>query len=157
MVRPALARLGGLAYLESCLLLIIPACRTHTSGEPRCVSLQMRRAADRLLRTAKRTSVGRLCITRSPYRNPNRSQKYTGFRSVSSFSKNHGPFQTIQSTMYLRQFSAAAIVSIVASSLWYYRKEPDQKRELAGSPTTARGLPHLNPFVLGQLLGQLEP
>ncbi|CAL8581988.1 [Pyruvate dehydrogenase [acetyl-transferring]]-phosphatase 1, mitochondrial [Xanthoria parietina] len=49
--------------------------------------------------------------------------------------------------MYLRQFSAAAIVSIVASSLWYYRKEPDQKRELAGSPTTARGLPHLNPAV----------
>lgn len=115
----------------------------------------MRRAADRLLRTAKRTSVGRLSITRSPNSNPNRSQKYTGFRSVSSFS--NGPLQTIQSAMYLRQFSAAAIVSIVASSLWYYRKEPDQKRELAGSPTTARGLPHLNPFVLGQLLGQLEP
>lgn len=117
----------------------------------------MRRAADRLLRTAKRSSVGRLCTARSSAVNPNRSQKFAGFRSVSSFSKNHGPFQTSQSAMYLRQLSAAAIVSIVASGLWYYRKEPDQKRELADSPTTTRGLPYSTPFVPGQLFGQIEP
>ncbi|KAL8850129.1 MAG: hypothetical protein Q9221_004890 [Calogaya cf. arnoldii] len=104
----------------------------------------MRRAADRLLRTAKRSSVGRLRVTRA---SADRSQNHTGFRSVSSFGKNHGPFQTFQSAMYLRQFSVAAVVSIVASGLWYYQKEPDQKGEVADSPTTTRGLLHSTPTV----------
>ncbi|KAL8928327.1 MAG: hypothetical protein Q9172_000919 [Xanthocarpia lactea] len=60
--------------------------------------------------------------------------------------------------MYLRQFSVAAIASIVASGLWYYRGEPDRKRELTDSPTTTRGLVSSNPSVfLRQHCGHAEP
>ena len=117
----------------------------------------MRRAADRLLRTAKRTSVGRLCTSRCFDVNLSRTHRYTGLRSVSSFGGNHGPLQTFQSAMYLRQFSVAAIASIVASGLWYYRGEPDQKGELTDSPTTTRGLLS-NPSVFPrQHCGHAEP
>ncbi|KAL8827923.1 MAG: hypothetical protein Q9170_006822, partial [Blastenia crenularia] len=37
--------------------------------------------------------------------------------------------------MYLRQFSVAAVVSVVASGLWYYRAPPNQQGDLANSPT----------------------
>ncbi|KAL8669717.1 MAG: hypothetical protein Q9168_005701 [Polycauliona sp. 1 TL-2023] len=109
----------------------------------------MRRIVDCLLHTAKRSSVGRLCTTRSAV-NTEQSQKYSGVRSASSFSKNHGPFQTFQPAMYLRQLSATtALVSIVASGLWYYRKDPDQKREISSNPTGS--FSHSTPFVFGQL------
>ncbi|KAL8766606.1 MAG: hypothetical protein Q9209_006671 [Squamulea sp. 1 TL-2023] len=109
---------------------------------------QMRRAADQLLRTTKRAPVGRLfCATRCSAVNANRPRKHTSFRSVSSFKKNHGPLQTLQSAMYLRQFSVAAFASLVASGLWYYRADPDQKRELVDSPTTTRHLPFSAPTL----------
>ncbi|KAL8779527.1 MAG: hypothetical protein Q9213_006896 [Squamulea squamosa] len=49
--------------------------------------------------------------------------------------------------MYLRQFSVAAVASLVASGLWYYRADPDQTRELGDSPTTTRHIPFSAPTV----------
>ena len=117
----------------------------------------MRRAADRLLRTAKRSSLGRLNTIRVTAINANRPQKHIGLRSVSSLGKNHGSSQTFQSSMYLRQFSAAAIVSIVASGLWYYQKVPDQSREVSDSTTATRVVSYSTPSVSGQSSVQNEP
>ncbi|KAL9001175.1 MAG: hypothetical protein Q9169_000359 [Polycauliona sp. 2 TL-2023] len=105
----------------------------------------MRRAADRLLRSAKRSSVRRLCTTRAAI--DTTRQKNSGIRSASSFSRNDGPFQTFQSAMYLRPFSAAAVVSIVASGLWFYRQDPDQKSKSSESPTVTSGVSHSTPVI----------
>ncbi|KAL8887916.1 MAG: hypothetical protein Q9215_004562 [Flavoplaca cf. flavocitrina] len=116
----------------------------------------MRRAADRLLRTAKRSSLGRLNTIRVTAINANRPQKHIGLRSVSSLGKNHGSSQTFKSSMYLRQFSAAAIVSIVASGMWYYQKVPDQRREVSDSSTATRVVSYPTPkFAEGR--GQRSP
>ncbi|KAL8953549.1 MAG: hypothetical protein Q9222_000607 [Ikaeria aurantiellina] len=39
--------------------------------------------------------------------------------------------------MYLRQFSIAAIVSVVASGVWYYQATPSPQRDLVNSPVAA--------------------
>ncbi|KAL8681557.1 MAG: hypothetical protein Q9186_002373 [Xanthomendoza sp. 1 TL-2023] len=43
--------------------------------------------------------------------------------------------------MYLRQFSAAAIASLLATGVWYYRAEPDKQGDVANSPTNTNDLP----------------
>lgn len=108
----------------------------------------MRRAVIRVLRTAKCARVGNFLLPVRPiavtvFQRPS----YVGVRSGSSFRKDHGPRQNLQSAMYLRQFAAAAIASVVATGVWYYRGESNVQGDLANSPTTTHGLPSNIPCV----------
>lgn len=96
----------------------------------------MRRAVVQVLRTARRTSVWRFLPSTQPLAaSAKQSRSFVGFRPASTDSKNHGPLQILQSAMYLRQFSVAAVVSVVASGVWYYRATPNQQGDLAFNPT----------------------
>ncbi|KAL8717716.1 MAG: hypothetical protein Q9225_005069 [Loekoesia sp. 1 TL-2023] len=98
----------------------------------------MRRAAVQILRTARRTSVRRFLPSIQPLAaTAKQSRSFVGFRPASTDSKNHGPLQILQSAMYLRQFSVAAVVSVVASGVWYYRATPNQQGDLAYNPTSS--------------------
>ncbi|KAL8936512.1 MAG: hypothetical protein Q9216_004892 [Gyalolechia sp. 2 TL-2023] len=96
----------------------------------------MRRAAVRILRTARRTSVRRFLPSLQPIAvTAKQSRSFVAPRSASSHSKSHDPFQVLQSAMYLRQFSVAAVVSAVASGVWYYRALPNQQGDPVTIPT----------------------
>ncbi|KAL8643345.1 MAG: hypothetical protein Q9228_000067 [Teloschistes exilis] len=58
-------------------------------------------------------------------------------RSLSSSSKNHDRLEVLQSAMYLRQFSLAALVSVVASGLWYYRVTPGPQGDIVNNFTSS--------------------
>lgn len=100
----------------------------------------MRRAAVHLLRTARRTSVRRFLPTIQPCAvTAKHSRSYVTSRSASSLNKSHGRLQVLQSAMYLRQFSVAAVVSVVASGVWYYRASPNPQGDLVNIPTATDG------------------
>lgn len=98
----------------------------------------MRRAAALALRAARRPHKRSLygpfqppAIQDHALRGPVR------VRSLSSSSKNHGPLEVLQSAMYFRQFSLAALVSVVASGVWYYRATPGQQGDLINNSAPA--------------------
>lgn len=82
----------------------------------------MRRAAVQAFRTARCAPVRKILVPRNLITLPSRSVK--GERSVSSSARNHGVSQILQSSMYFRNFSIAAIVSLFASGVYYYKGDP---------------------------------
>ncbi|KAL8937803.1 MAG: hypothetical protein Q9211_003498 [Gyalolechia sp. 1 TL-2023] len=96
----------------------------------------MRRVAVKILRTARRTSVRRFLPSIPPIAaTAKQSRSFVASTSASSPNKSHGPFQILQSAMYLRQFSVAAVVSVLASGVWYYKASPNQRGNLVNTPT----------------------
>lgn len=83
----------------------------------------MRRAAVQALRTARCAPVRRSSIPRNLA--ITLISNSLGHRTVSSSSaRNHGVSQILQSSMYFRSFSVAAIVSLFASGVYYFKGEP---------------------------------
>ncbi|KAL9605013.1 MAG: hypothetical protein Q9219_000201 [cf. Caloplaca sp. 3 TL-2023] len=102
----------------------------------------MRRAAVRLLCTARHTSVRRPLLSIQPVAVfAKRSRNFAGFRTASAHGKKNAQLKVLQSAMYLRQFSVAAVISVVASGVWYYRASPNQQGELVNSPGTTADAP----------------
>jgi len=101
----------------------------------------MRRAAVQALRTARYAPVRRSFIPRNlPVTSIG---NVLGQRTVSSSSaRNHGVSQVLQSSMYFRSFSVAAIVSLFASGVYYFKGESAPEiASLANSTSSAVGGP----------------
>ncbi|KAL8739899.1 MAG: hypothetical protein Q9190_007339, partial [Brigantiaea leucoxantha] len=94
----------------------------------------MRRAAVQVLRSARRAPVRRLLDTRgSPPATADQASSRLGIRAASSSARNYGSLQILSSAMYFRNFSVAALVSAIASGVWYYRGAPFQPGDTSKS------------------------
>ncbi|KAL9612123.1 MAG: hypothetical protein Q9167_003275 [Letrouitia subvulpina] len=91
----------------------------------------MRRAAVRALQSARRAPVRSLLHSNRAHSvGADQPKGPLGLRSASSSTRSHVPLQIFSSAMYFRQFSVAALVSAIASGVWYYRAQPSKSGEL---------------------------
>ena len=96
----------------------------------------MRRAAVQALRIGRRGSIRKFfAVKASPLLS---SSRFQSARSSTASTQKHVPLQIIHSSMYFRNFSVAALVSVVASGVWYYQKDTSQEaRTLVNTLSTA--------------------
>lgn len=100
----------------------------------------MRRAAVQVFRTARCVPVRRILTPRNlPITSPISA---IGQRSASS-ARDHGVSQILQSSMYFRSFSFAALVSLFASGVYYYKGDsaPDTAA-LVNATRSSNGASH---------------
>ena len=105
----------------------------------------MRRAAVQAFYTARRTSFRKLVTTRvSPF---STSNPFLGAKSSSTTTQKDVPIQVLQSAMFFRNFSVAALVSVVASGVWYYQRDLSQESRalINGTSVAAPRSGHLAP------------
>ena len=85
----------------------------------------MRRAATQAFRSARRGHVRRLLTQRFLQTSAsNHAYRSTATRPSASLSPKDAQTQILSSSMYFRNFSLAAIISVLASGIYYYQKEP---------------------------------
>ena len=97
----------------------------------------MRRAALQVFHTARCVPVRRILTPRHfPTVPPTRA---IGQRSASSSAKDHGVSQILQSSMYFRTFSVAALVSLFASGVYYYKGDPTPDTTALVNNTSSSG------------------
>ena len=100
----------------------------------------MRRAAIQVFRSARRSAARKALTSRaiSAY-TKNRSTPVP--RSTDTGPREHVPIQIVNSSMYFRNFSVAAFVSVLASGVWYYQRDPETRALVNGTSvkTTASG------------------
>ena len=99
----------------------------------------MRRAAVQAFRTARRAPLAKVITTRHFPRPP--VNHILGLRPVTTLIRRDAPTQIIQSSMYFRafSFSVAAIVSVLASGVLYYRLDPEEGARLNGTASVTPG------------------
>ena len=91
----------------------------------------MRRAAVQAFRTARRSPLRKVVTTRvfpRPQVNP-----IVGLRPVTTVSRRDAPTHIIRSSMYFRTFSVAALVSVLASGVYYYQRDTDIRALVNGT------------------------
>ncbi|KAL9098844.1 MAG: hypothetical protein Q9163_005565 [Psora crenata] len=95
-------------------------CQTSRYGSASW-AVPMRRAAVQAFRTARRNSFRKLLITRvSPL---STTHPFLNAGPYLATLRKDVPIQVVQSSMYFRNFSLAAFVSVVASGVWYYQRD----------------------------------
>ena len=97
----------------------------------------MRRAAVQVFRTARRVPLRKVVTTRAFPRSP--VNHIIGLRPVSTVSRRDAPTQIIRSSMYLRTFSVAALVSVLASGVYYYQRDPEARAFVNGTSVVTSG------------------
>ena len=97
----------------------------------------MRRAAVQAFRTARRGPLRRVITTRTFPRSP--VNHIVGPRPVSTVIRRDAPTQIIRSFMYFRTFSAAALVSVLASGVYYYQRDPEARALVNGTSGVTSG------------------
>lgn len=96
----------------------------------------MRRAAVQVLRAAQRNGIRRVLLNRTiPVQRP-RPLYIPIKKSPNNYES--APLHVLQSSLYLRSFSVAALVSAIASGVWYYQTEPPSESRQALSTTSPR-------------------
>ena len=97
----------------------------------------MRRAAVQALRPARRSPFRKAVIIRTfPI---SRVHHAISERSASTAARRDVPTQLIRSSMYLRNFSVAALVSVLASGVWYYQRSPQAGALINGTNVSTAG------------------
>lgn len=91
----------------------------------------MRRAAVQAFRSARRSAIRKALISR-PFSSPSP-------RPGSSPVRRNAPTQMVNSSMYFRNFSVAAIVSVLASGVWYYQRDPETRALVNGTSVKTSG------------------
>ena len=101
----------------------------------------MRRAAVQAFRTARRGPLRKVVTTRIFPRSP--VHHIVGLRPVSTVTRRDAPTQIIRSSMYFRTFSVAALVSVLASGVYYYQWDPEARALVNGTSglNSGSGLP----------------
>ena len=106
----------------------------------------MRRAAVQAFRTARRNPLRKVLTTRAFPRPPeNRS---IGLRPVTALTRRDDPSQLVLSSMYFRTFSIAALVSVLASGVYYYQQDPEDRALVNGTSAVTPGSGHSTPQAL---------
>ena len=97
----------------------------------------MRRAAAQALRSARRSPLRKVLFTRaSPI---SRVHHALSECSASTVTRRDASTQIIKSSMYLRNFSVAALVSVLASGVWYYQRTPEGRASVNGRSISTSG------------------
>ena len=97
----------------------------------------MRRAVAQALRSARRSPFRRVLLTRAfPISQVNHALSE---RSLSTATRRDAPTQLIKSSMYFRNFSVAALVSVLASGVWYYQRNPETRALVNGTSVSTSG------------------
>ena len=98
----------------------------------------MRRAAVQAFRTARRSPLRKLITTRTFPRPP--VNHILGLRPVNTVIRRDAPTQIIiRSSMYFRSFSVAALVSALASGVYYYQRDPEARALVNGTSVVTPG------------------
>lgn len=98
----------------------------------------MRRAALQALRSARRSATRKAFTSRalsftSSYRNPPKSGV------ASTATRRDAQTLVVNSSMYFRNFSIAAFVSVLASGVWYYQRDPETRALVNGTSLRTTG------------------
>lgn len=80
-----------------------------------------------------------------------------GLRPASTVTRRDAPTQVIRSSMYFRTFSVAALVSVLASGVYYYQRDPEARALLNGTSivTTGSGISAPHYSTLASVSGSL--
>lgn len=98
----------------------------------------MRRAvAQAAFRTARRSPLRKLVTTRAFLKPP--VNHIVGPRPVNTVIRRDAPTQIIRSSMYFRTFSVAALVSVLASGVYYYQRNPENRPLVNGTSVISSG------------------
>ena len=97
----------------------------------------MRRAAVQAFRTARRSPLRKVLTTRTFPRLP--GNHIIGLRSVNTVIRRDAPTHIIRSSMYFRTFSVAALVSVLASGVYYYQQDPEARALANGTSIVTSG------------------
>ena len=96
-----------------------------------------RAAAQAAFRTARRSPLRKLVTTRAFPRPP--VNHIVGLRPVNTVIRRDAPTQIIRSSMYFRTFSVAALVSVLASGVYYYQRNPENRPLVNGTSVINSG------------------
>ena len=96
----------------------------------------MRRAAVQTFRIARCGSIRKLLASKA---SPSSiSSHFQSTRAAKAPAHKNTPLQIVHSSIYFRNFSVAALVSVVASGVWYYQKDASQEtRAIVNSVSSA--------------------
>lgn len=97
----------------------------------------MRRAAAQAFRTARRSPLRKVVTTRVFPRPP--VNHIVGLRPVTTNNRGDASTQIIRSSMYFRTFSVAALVSVLASGVYYYQRDPEARALVNGTSVITSG------------------
>lgn len=97
----------------------------------------MRRAAVQAFRTARRSPLRKVVTARTFPRPP--ANHTVGLRPVTTLTRRDAPTQIIRSSMYFRTFSVAALVSVLASGVYYYQRDPEARALVNGTSGVTSG------------------
>ena len=97
----------------------------------------MRRAAVQAFRTARRSPLRKVLTTRTFPRLP--GNHIIGLRSGNTVIRRDAPTHIIRSSMYFRTFSVAALVSVLASGVYYYQQDPEARALVNGTSIGTSG------------------
>lgn len=97
----------------------------------------MRRAAVQAFRTARRSPLRKVVTTRI-FPRPQVNQ-IVGLRPVTTVTRRNDPTLIIRSSMYFRTFSVAALVSVLASGVYYYQRDTDLRALVNGTSGVTPG------------------
>ena len=98
----------------------------------------MRRAAVQAFNSARRSAVQRAFTSRA-FSASSVNRSITGRRSTASTARRDVETQVVKSSMYFRSFSVAALVSVLASSVWYYQRDPESRAQVNDTSLKASG------------------
>ena len=98
----------------------------------------MRRAAVQAFRTARRSPI-RKVVTARTFPRPPANHSAVGLRPVTTLTRRDAPTQIIRSSMYFRTFSVAALVSVLASGVYYYQRDPEARALVNGTSGVTSG------------------
>ncbi|KAL6714878.1 [Pyruvate dehydrogenase [acetyl-transferring]]-phosphatase 1, mitochondrial [Lecanora helva] len=98
----------------------------------------MRRALIQGYRSARRSAVRKALISRPFFTSPV-NRLLAGSRSATSTDRSDAPTQVLHSSMYFRSFSVAAFVSMLASGVWYYQRDPETRALVNGTNVKTSG------------------
>lgn len=96
-----------------------------------------RAAAQAAFRTARRSPLRKLLTTRAFPRPP--VNHIVGLHPVNTVTRRDAPTQIIRSSMYFRTFSFAALVSVLASGVYYYQRDPENRPLVNGTSVINSG------------------
>lgn len=99
----------------------------------------MRRAAVQVFRSARRTALRRALASKAFSTTSSVNRSTSGPRLTTSTARRDVPTQIINSSMYFRSFSVAAVVSVLVSGVWYYQRDPETRALVNGTNVKTSG------------------
>lgn len=92
-----------------------------------------------MFRSARRTALRRALASKAFSTTSSVNRSTSGPRPTTSTARRDVPTQIINSSMYFRSFSVAAVVSVLVSGVWYYQRDPETRALVNGTNVKTSG------------------